>query len=221
MGLGVNFHPFKAVAFLADFFAIAAILLDSQLRRQRAPRVFLGIVSLYLVFYTFLEGTKEDYYFCYLSTFYVALLAFYLGWLWKQKLSFRPLIVAAVAGIMAVQAAGPVLELRQNPWGEYLAAAEWLKQKTTPSDLVYGSYELGFFLGFTPKFRDDGQFGTASGRTADFILMEAIYEGRLLDQRAHSELKFRKMVEKLSHYHEVFRHGEYRVLMHETHAPVF
>ncbi|MCU1258521.1 MAG: hypothetical protein JWO80_1406 [Bryobacterales bacterium] len=213
MGLGLNFHPLKSVSFIADFLAITFIFVTPELRRLPSARLLLGIMACFLVFYVFFDQTKQDYYFSYLSTIYTGLLALVLGWLWERRALPQPLIALAVAGIMAVQAGGAVMKLRHNPWAEYTAASDWLKQHAGPNDLIDGSYELGFLIGYTPRFMDDSRFGTGNGRKPDFIFMDPIYDDRLPEQRAVNEEIYEQMKNRLAEYREVYSKGPYRVLM--------
>ncbi|HVN05171.1 MAG TPA: glycosyltransferase family 39 protein, partial [Bryobacteraceae bacterium] len=65
-------HYLKALIFAAYAVSIAGMLAIPALRRQTASRALLGLIGIYLFFYTFLEGTKASYYLIYFVYPYTA-----------------------------------------------------------------------------------------------------------------------------------------------------
>lgn len=225
MGLGAHFtrnvgpHFLKSLIFLSYAVAIGGALLIRELREQRAVRILLGLAVLFLIFYTFLEQTKAQYYLVYLTTIYTGLLALFICFLWERRWLPKPLIALGVALLLVVQAGGSLLRMRLNAWGEYQTMVNWLNTHTQRADLIAGSHELGFLIGYTSRFVDDYEFGLHSGRQPDFIVMEEIYDDRIQMVQQKDPAEHLRLQQRLSQYRQVFRRGNYRVLMRKDHPP--
>lgn len=218
MGLGghsegsVGPHFLKAAIFLAYFASIAATLTIRDLRRTTAVRVLLGMAGCYLFYYTFLEGTKAAYYLIYLICVYTALFAIWVRWLWARQAIPRWAMAGAVACLMLIGAGGCVQRMRLNKYRNFDNAVAYLKAHMKPGDLVDGSHELGFGIGFTDQFVDDSHFGTGNVRPPDYIVMEEIYRGRIDTFHEHDLAVYNRIRERLKQYHVVYSQGNYDIL---------
>jgi hypothetical protein len=218
MGLGQKFHDsrgptyLKGVSFLMYFAAVLTVAGVRELREKPENRLFLGTLGVFLFFYLFLEETKETYYFCYLLYFYIALLAIALTWLWNKSGAGKTVVTLAMLGIMTIGAAGSVQRMRLDGWGHYQNAVDYIKQHAGPDDLVVGSQELGFLLGFTPNFRDDWGIGVAHGRAPRFIFMEDIYTERYQTEMIQKTPEYPAAIERLKEYKPVFQDEGFKVL---------
>jgi hypothetical protein len=218
MGLGQQFHDsrgptyLKGFSFVMYFAGVAMVAGVPELRKRTENRFFLGALGIYLVFYLFFEDTKETYYFCYLLYFYIALLAVALTWLWDRRGLGRPVLVLVIAGIMAIGAGGSVQRMRLDGWGHYENAVNYVRQHAGPDDLVVGSQELGFLMGFTPQFRDDWQLGITHGRAPRFIFMEDIYAERYETPAIQNTPEYPAVMERLREYSPVFEDRTFKVL---------
>ena len=59
--------------------------------------------------------------------------------------------------------------------GRYLEATNFLKRNAKPGDLIMGSGELAFELGFEGQVVDDSRLGFLSGKKPEYIVLEAQY----------------------------------------------
>jgi hypothetical protein len=206
-------HFLKALIFVAYAVGALGVLIVRSLRESPAGKALLGLLAVYLFYYTFLEATKAGYYFIYLGYVYTALLALWLSWCWRQRKVPRVLLVLAVLGMSMLQCGGLLVRARLNHYKNgYMAAVQFLRAHAGPNDLIVGSHELGFALGFQEHFLDDYRIGLGTGRYPDYIVVEEIYENRfamLRNQRPHEYLQLEEL---LKQYHEVYNHDHYRIL---------
>jgi hypothetical protein len=203
----------KALTFAAYAAGIAGLLAIPALRRKSASRVLLGLISTYFLFYTFLEGTKAAYYFIYLVYPFTAAVVVFARWCWQNSVRARPLLAMGLAGMLAIPAGGLMHRIRRDPYHrEYLPAVDFLRSRAQPGDLIMGSYELGFTLGFQDNFVDDHLLGLDTGKRADFIFVEEIYQGRFDTLRQKNPAQFAKLRERLAQYRVIYDQQHYQVL---------
>jgi Dolichyl-phosphate-mannose-protein mannosyltransferase len=206
-------HFLKSFVFLAYAAGITGLLAIPALRRNRASRVLLGLIGIYFLFYTFLEGTKAAYYFIYLVYPYTAALVVFVRWCWQNSLRTRPLVALGLAGMFVIQVGGVVYRIRRDPYHrEYLPAVDFLRAKAQPGDLIMGSQELGFTIGFRDDFVDDHLLGLQTGKRADFVFVEEIYQGRFDTVHLKNPAQFARLQERLSQYRVVYDAKNYQVL---------
>jgi len=206
-------HFLKALVFAAYAVSIGAILAISSLRRQVASRILLGLITIDFLFFTFMEGTKAAYYLVYLIYPFTAAVALVARWFGLNYPRLRPLALLGLAGIIVIQTGGDVYRIRRDPYHkEYLPAVAFLKNRTGPNDLIMGSHELGFTIGFTDNFVDDHLLGLDTGRWADFILVEEIYQGRFDTVLLKNPRQYAALKERLSQYRVVYDQSFYQVL---------
>lgn len=203
----------KSLIFVAYAVGLAGVLMVPALRRTKAIRALLGLLGIYLFFYTFLESWKPTYYMIYLIYVYTALLAVWLAWCWNKTKLPKPVIALGLIGLMGVQAGGTILNGRADAYkNRFEPAVAYLRQHGGPDSLVVGSHELGFALGFGSHFLDDYRLGLASGRRPDYIVVEEIYEIRFETLREQRPAEYVELVRLLNQYHEVYNRNSYRIL---------
>jgi hypothetical protein len=166
-----------------------------------------------LLFYTFLEGTKAAYYFIYLVYPFTAALVVFVRWCWQNWVRTRPLLALSLAGIFVIQAGGVLYRIRRDPYHrEYLPAVDFLRAHAKPGDLIMGSHELGFTIGFRDNFVDDHLLGLETGKRADFILVEEIYQGRFDTVQLKNPARYAWLRQRLSEYRVIYNQKNYQVL---------
>jgi hypothetical protein len=206
-------HFLKALIFVAYAAGIAGLLAIPALRRQSASRFLLGLIGIYFLFYTFLEGTKAAYYFIYLVYPFTAVVVVFARWCWQNLARTRPLIALGLAGMFVIQVGGVAYRIRRDPYRrEYLPAVDFLRARIQQGDLVMGSHELGFTIGFQDNFVDDHLLGLETGKRADYIFVEEIYQGRFDTVRLKNPAEFAKLEERLAQYRVIYDQNNYQVL---------
>jgi uncharacterized membrane protein len=214
-GPGVRGPVFlKAVPFLLYLTALIGLWISGRTRRQDAVRVLTAMLLAYLAFYTLLEATKATYYIIYILFLYTAFAAIWLRDLWVAGKVPRALIALGVAGILTIQAGAIFARARLDPYHHYyMNAVAYLQAHKLPGQLVIGSHELGFHLGFSKDFLDDFRMGTASNRKADYIVIEQFYEDRLEMMRLKMPEDHARVLALLANeYEEVYNRDFYRIL---------
>lgn len=206
-------HFLKSLIFVAYAAGIAGLLAIPALRRNRASRVLLGLIGIYFLFYTFLEGTKAAYYLIYLIYPFTAAVVVFVRWCWQNSVRTRPLLALSLAGMFLIQVGGVLYRIRRDPYHrDYLPAVGFLRARTQPGDLIMGSHELGFTIGFQNNFVDDHLLGLGTGKRADFIFVEEIYQGRFDTVLLKNPAQFARLQERLAQYRVIYNEKNYRVL---------
>ena len=136
----------------------------SELRRDIAVRILLAFTAISFVLLMCFQ--KNWYYLVFIIPYYTALLAIVSAWFWRKYVSLRVAVVALLASFLAVQLGVVSFRIVHNDYhGRYLKAVEFLKHNAKPTDLIMGSGELGFELGFDGHALDDARMGFLTGRS--------------------------------------------------------
>jgi hypothetical protein len=102
--------------------------------------------------------------------------------------------------------------MRDNYHRHFLPAAQYLRQNAAPSDLIMGSAELAFYLGFDWNILDDIMMGTTTGKSARFIVMEARYSDYLESIRITAPADYERVARQLSEkYQKVYDQATYQI----------
>lgn len=206
-------HYLKSFIFAAYAAGIIGLIAIPALRRQAAGRVLLGLLGIYLFFYTFLEGTKASYYLIYLVYPFTAAVVLCASWCWRSYRRTRLFVAIGLTGMLAIQAGGAIYRIRRDAYHrEYLPAVRFLKAHAKPGDVITGSHELGFSIGFRDNFADDHLLGVEDGRRAKFLFVEEIYRGRFDTVRLKNPAEFLRLAARLAQYQVVYDDRDYQVL---------
>ena len=154
--------------------AILASLAVSQLRRQTAVRILLVLTAVSFTLLMCLQ--KNWYYLIFIIPYYTALVAIVSAWFWHKSLSSRVAVISLL-GLITILHLGVVgFRILHNDYrGRFLEATNFLKRNAKPKDLIMGSGELAFQLGFDGQVVDDSRLGYLSGKKPEFIVVEAHY----------------------------------------------
>jgi 4-amino-4-deoxy-L-arabinose transferase-like glycosyltransferase len=158
--------------------SIIAALAIPRLRRRPGVKPILLMLALNFGLLTCLQ--KNYYYLIYVLPIYAGIVALTLWWLWENTLFARRVPKWAIIGIVllipALNISVSVTRFVHNDYsGRFIPAIEFLRQNMLPGDLVVGSGELAFGLGFDGAVVDDARLGFTSGKRPDFIVIEAFY----------------------------------------------
>jgi hypothetical protein len=209
-------HWLKTYYFIAYAAGIIGTLCSARLRRTRAAQILLLMAGMFFCFMWLLEATKAAYYFSYIIFPFTAILALWVGDSWKSEKA-RPVLVAAVSLFVLLQAGGVLYRIKLNQWGAYKPMVAYLEQHAAPNDTIVGSLDLGFSIGFTPRFTDDPDLGLKS--RPKFIILEEIYDGRMEALREKNAAKYHCLQQVLANYKIVFQTGQYRILERSDKIP--
>jgi 4-amino-4-deoxy-L-arabinose transferase-like glycosyltransferase len=179
LGLGRNDHGIarlKLILFVAYFAAPVLVALMPNLRNRRGVRVLLFLaVSNFAIFGIF-EGTKQGFYMIHLVPVQIALLAVWIVEAWRVVPRWRPAVAAGLALVVGLHLMRITSFNRKDRMDyEYAPVAQFLKQSTSPSQMVMGPCELAFALGFDANLVDDQWLGRYSGKSPDVIVVDDRY----------------------------------------------
>ncbi len=202
----------KAIA-LAGYAAGLAICIASRsIRRNPGYRALLSLTAIHIVFFTFYEGMKFNYYLVHLLPLYLSCLAVALYSVWQWRPRLRPLVAAVAILLMAVGAGGILLHVRLNEVNRiYDPAVAFVKQRASANDVVFASCSFGFGYGFDSGLIDDDTFGYFSKKAARFIVVEEIYADALNIHRQRHPAIYDHIRQALSNYRLVFESGDYKI----------
>jgi hypothetical protein len=154
--------------------AIVMGLATRSIRQLRVFKILMPMTVLYFALMIFLR--KADYYLIHIIPFYTALLAIAIVWLWRQNWTPRWAIVLGFVGLLGLQVGHTAGQIKWNTYRHgYLPTVEFLKRNARPDQLIVGSGELAFNLGFHRQLIDDARLGYLSGKKPDFIVLEYQY----------------------------------------------
>jgi len=154
--------------------AIITALGVSQIRRQTGTRVVLILTAV--AFTLLMCFQKNWYYLVFIIPYYAAVLAIASTWFWRRYLSYRVVVVSLLGLFTIVQLSVVGFRIVHNDYrNRFLEATNFLKSNAKPGDLIMGSGELAFQLGFEGQVLDDSRLGFLSGKKPEFIVIEAHY----------------------------------------------
>ncbi len=206
-------HFLKALVFIAYGVSVAALLAIPALGRKVASRALLGLIAIDFLFFTFLEGTKAAYYLIYLIYPLTAATVVFARWCWHKDARLRPLVALGIAGLLLVQTGGDVYRIRRDQYHkEYLPAVAFLESRARPSDLITGSHELGFTIGFKDNFVDDHLLGMNTGKWPDYIFVDEIYRLRFETVQLKNPAEYGRLQQRLAEYEPVYDRNFFQIL---------
>ncbi len=174
---GLNFQPpmiFACIILVLYFGAIFIALVVPQLRRTSGVKILLILTALSFTLLMCLQ--KNWYYLIFIIPYYTAILAVVCNWLWSRSFPYR-IAVTSLLGIALLLHLGIIggRIVHDDYRTRYLKATDYLKHNAKPGDLIMGSGELAFQLGFEGQVVDDSRLGFLSGKRPEYIVLEGQY----------------------------------------------
>jgi len=167
----LGFSHVKILVLLTYLAGVAAALSIRGIRDSY--RALLGLSGVCFLSWMLIDRQVQSFYLVHFVMFLVAIFAASLSWLWEKQMVPRLSLAALVVLVAGVQFATVARRIQQNPYqNAYLATTGFLKQKAAPSQLIIGSAELAFQLGFHSNVVDDYRLGFRSGKRPDFIVID-------------------------------------------------
>ncbi len=199
-GLGHGF-PVSLDRIVVALYVISIVtaLVVPEVRRQTGTKIlliFTGISFLLLMCFQ-----KNWYYLVFIIPYYAAILAVVSDWFWRRYISSRLVVVSLLGMFIAVQLGVVGFRIVHNDYrGRFLEATNFLKRNAKPGDLIMGSGELAFELGFDGQVLDDSRLGFLTGKKPEFIVIEAHYRDFWLPTLAVYEPAAHRYIDNLFKY---------------------
>jgi hypothetical protein len=149
------------------------------LRPLAASPAVRPLALLALAFFTcqwLLESLKLYFYTIHLAPLFMALFAFVVRWIWSAWPRLRAVTALATCLLVAVHLAATAHTIRRDSQRtQYRPVVDAVRAHARGRDLIMGSAELAFGLGFDASLVDDVRLGFHSGRRPQVIVLDRRY----------------------------------------------
>jgi 4-amino-4-deoxy-L-arabinose transferase-like glycosyltransferase len=177
----------KSLVLLAYVVALAGCLSVRGIRTHKGYRALLVLTGIFFLVLTFFDGQKLSFYLVHIVPLYTALLAVWIYWCYSTRFLPAWLLALCVGGLLTVQLGGILYRMKLNVYQKsYVAATDFIKTHARDDSTVMGSAVLGFELGYE-RILDDVRFGFNTGKRADFLVVNDVYEEGINHYRAGGE----------------------------------
>ena len=164
----------KIVILAIYVLGFAGALLSVRIRANRGNRALFLMWAAAAVIMSLADKEIHPFYLLHFLNPVIAILAIWLHSNWSGGGVPRWVLVGIVGALAAVQLMVTGSRIKQDPYrNNYRTTTAFLKEHTGSKDLIFGSAELGFDLGFFDgRLVDDFRLGFLSGRRATFIVLD-------------------------------------------------
>lgn len=177
----------KSLVLLAYVVALAGCLSVRSIREHKGSRALLVLTGIFFLVLTFFDGQKLSFYLVHIVPLYTALVAVWIYWCYSTRFVPAWLLALAVGGLLVIQTGGILYRMKLNVYQKsYVAATDFIKTHARDDSKVMGSAVLGFELGYE-RIIDDVRFGFNTGKRADFLVINDVYEEGINHYRAGGE----------------------------------
>jgi 4-amino-4-deoxy-L-arabinose transferase-like glycosyltransferase len=196
--------------------AVLSLGWPSAVRRMPGARIIGGLIAIVLLVLVFMEGAKQPWYLIHLAWLLAAAAAASYTW-HTQRRAWSPVWLGALAALILLQAGYAAALIAEGRYaGIYRPVIAVLQRDMQPGQLVIGSAELGFGLGFN-RVLDDANLGYYSGKRADFIVIDSNYRAHLAElARTHPALYGTLESMLAGQYRPVYSNAGYSVYARNT-----
>jgi hypothetical protein len=205
---GIN-DRLKLLILVAYVAALAFMIAQPALRRSAGYRLMLYLMGLRFFMMAWGASLKTAAYLVQIIPFYGFFLACVTAWLWQRSSRVRLATGSVVCVVVGLQLGWSLKRiLWQQPYQkQYLPAVHFLREHMTPQDLVCGSADLAFGLGFyNPQIMDDLWIGRWSGKRPTIVVIDRwYYNGTMVGSRQESS-RYADYVTQLlqDRFHEIY-----------------
>ena len=148
-------------------------LCNRQIRRHAGYRTLMVTGGVTLLGMMAIDSESHYFYLVHFVLWLIAFTAITIVWYWDRRSVPRWALVAVLALVVLVQLATIGRRLSQRAYSTvYLPTTDYLKQHAKSQDVVMGSAELAFELGFGRNLVDDPRLGYRSGKRPSFIVID-------------------------------------------------
>ena len=175
-GLGPTTHGFAHVRIVVlALYLVGAIgvLANRKIRNHQGYRALLVAWGASSVTFALVDRDIHRFYMPHFSMTLAVLLAVWIWTSWQDRAVPRWALAGMAAALVAVQLATTGWHIRQDLYrNDYLVSTNYLKSQMHPGDVIFGSAELAFALGWDGTVVDDYRLGYRTGRHAAFIVLD-------------------------------------------------
>ncbi len=175
----------KSLILIGYIFGVLGILLTKELRQNKNYFALLVLIGIYFGIFSVIDGQKQTYYLVHIIPLYVACLAIWAHWIWKNK-SFTAKIAVflGISAFICLQIGGIWLRIKADTYSKtFVPTIEYLKQNAKNDDLIMGKSDIGLGLDFPENFVADGSFGYFTGKRPKYIIYDSQVESSWADTK--------------------------------------
>lgn len=207
-------HPARRLLLFLPLTYVAvmsAVWLIPVVRRQPKIKLIAALTLLMWVFHTLFEGMKLHIYLIHLIPWMTLTLVMVVDALWRHRVVPRWAIAAHLFAWVGLSVASSMGLVWKNNFPQTIQPVqEALKGKGGPGQTIYGSPELGLYLGFE-NLVDDLRLGYYTNKTPGFIVMDTRYRAWLEKFRTTEPAVYHRSQELLDRSRKVYGRGDYEI----------
>jgi hypothetical protein len=186
---------------LLYFVAVATLAVVAEVRNRPGAKFILILATVDFTLLSCLE--KHWIYLVYILPAFSAAIAVVVTWLWQKGPAARAITGVALAAILFLNFGVNAFRIIHNEKRfRYAKVIDYLTTHVPSNELIMGSAELVFGLGFDRPFVDDCRLGFGSGRIADYIVLETQYSYWFAYLAAHEQATYNYVRKTLDNDYE-------------------
>ena len=193
---------------------ILGALCNREIRRHAGYRMLLGTGGVTLAVMMAIDSEAQSFYLVHYVLWLIAFTAIGAVWYWDRRSVPRWTLGAVLALVVFVQVATLGRRVSQRAYSTvYLPATDYLKQHARSQDIVMGSAELAFELGFDGNLVDDPRMGYRSGKRPSFIVIDRNRYAEWIPQYERREPRTYRYIHDMMalEFHQVVDNPGYKV----------
>ncbi len=203
----------KVLILAAYVTGLAGLLFDRESRRHAGYRVLLLLWAVCFLTFMVIDRDIQFFYLVHFVMFLAPILGLWTLRCWDGRSFPQWLLLAGLTAVVAVQLAVIGSRVAPNPYrNTYLATTGFLKEHASKSDLIMGSAELAFELGFDDNVVDDYRLGFRTGKKPNFVVIDHNrYEEWIPLLERQDPQAFHYIQNLMQHFSPVLDKGAYKV----------
>ena len=209
-----GFSHLKVLILAVYAAGLLAALCLREIRRHPGCRTLLVTGGVTLLVMMAIDSEAHYFYLVHFVVWLIAFTAIVAVWSWDRRSVPRWALAAMLALVLVVQFATIARRVSQRAYSTLsLPATAYLKQHATPQDIVMGSAELAFELGFDGNLVDDPRLGYRSGKRPSFIVIDRNRYAEWIPQYQQREPQtYRYITDMMQRdFHQVLDNAGYQV----------
>ena len=187
---------------------------NREIRCHAGYRTLLATGAVTLLGMMAIDNEAQSFYLVHFVFWLIAFTAISAVWCWDRRSVPRWALAALLVLVLAVQFATIGRRVSQRAYSTiYLTTTDYLKLHAKPQDIVMGSAELAFELGFDGSLVDDPRLGYRSGKRPDFIVIDQNRYAEWIPQYQQREPQTYSYIRDMMarDFHQVLNNTGYKV----------
>jgi hypothetical protein len=209
-----GFSHLKVLILAVYAAGLLTVLCNREIRRHPGYRTLLVTGGVTLLGMAAIDREAHSFYLVQFVLWLIAFTAIGAVWYWDHRSVPRWVLAAVLALVLVVQFATIGRRVSQRAYSTiYLATTEYLKQHAKSQDVVMGSAELAFELGFDGNLVDDPRLGYRSGKRPNFIVIDQNRYAEWIPQYEQREPQTYRYIHDMMarEFHQVLDNAGYKV----------